>query len=202
MHILTVQLYRLNIQLKPHFPKQIYFFLQRNISPFSTWRSCTRVDINTGVPALVLTLNWEANANEGPVPSASSRAQTLTSECEEWGDSQHRNDNSPISEVTYSREEGRAALSWQGHQFHETFPPSHLKEQHNHAPGWCSMKWNRRPDPGGADTVLCPRKWGSFFTKRCQCQWDRPCRPRSERHRVDWRQNLENYAIKDSLRSY
>lgn len=82
--------------------------------------------------------------------------------------------------MTYSSEEGRAALSWQGHQFHETFPPSHLKEQHNHVQGWCSMKWNRRPDPGGADTVLCPRKWGSFFTKRCQCQWDRPCRPRSD----------------------
>lgn len=46
------------------------------------------------------------------------------------------------------RKEGRAARRWQGHQFHETFPPLHLKARHNHAPGRCTMKWNGRPDPG------------------------------------------------------
>lgn len=35
-----------------------------------------------------------------------------------------------------------------GHQFHETFPPLHLKARHNHVQGRCTMKWNGRPDPG------------------------------------------------------
>lgn len=47
-----------------------------------------------------------------------------------------------------AKKEGRAAWRWQGHQFHETFPPLHLKARHNHAQGRCTMKWNGRPDPG------------------------------------------------------
>lgn len=44
---------------------------------------------------------------------------------------------------------GRAVQAWQEHQFHETFPPLHLKAWwHNHERGRCTMKWNGRPDPG------------------------------------------------------
>lgn len=65
------------------------------------------------------------------------------------GCSSHQNGNLPISKATHTRgKEGRAAHRWQGHQFHETFPPLHLKARRNHVQGWCTMKWNGRPDLG------------------------------------------------------
>lgn len=96
--------------------------------------------------------------------------------------SSHWNGNSPISEVTHSAEGGRAAHRWQGHQFHETFPPLHLKARHNHAQGRCTMKWNGRPDPGERTQCRVHRNEGHSLPRDASVRRKRPCRSGSGSH--------------------
>lgn len=75
------------------------------------------------------------------------------------------------------RKVGRAAQRWQGHQFHETFPPLHLKARHNHAQGRCTMKWNGRPDPGERTQCRVHRNEGHSLPRDASVRRKGPAGP-------------------------
>lgn len=115
------------------------------------------------------------------------------------GGSSHRNGNSPISEVTRSaKEKGEPRRRWQGHQFHETFPPLHLKAWHNHAEGRCTMKWNGRPDPGERTQCRVHRNEGHSLPGDASVSGKDPASPGQARQGSSWYRSVSELYVLDA----
>lgn len=81
---------------------------------------------------------WSGEVGEGGLKGGGGSRVLLSS---------HRNGNSPVGWLSPQRRRGEPHIPDRDISFTKHFPPLHLKLQHNHTQGRCTMKWNRAQDP-------------------------------------------------------